>query len=485
VRAIRILLVENDGAAVASVRTMLAGGGYTVTVAASLADAVRVASTGHVDLVLLDLSLPDASGLAALSGIQRAFPHKPVVVVSSDDLERVATQAVQAGAQDYLLKGRFSDAGLRRALHNAVERGDLRERLAASIAELEHQRANFLQLNQLKNDLIAVLAHDIKGPLTSIVGFAELLEEGYLEGAAATDAARTIRTNAQRLSTLANDVLALSRIEHGELEIAADRVDLVAVAKSAIELHGSERAITFSSDVTAAPVLGDADRLRQVFDNLLRNAVKYSPGGQPVDVTVTTQGDAFRVAVRDRGIGIPEDEQDRLFERFSRASNARRAKIAGSGIGLFIVKMIVDRHGGSITVQSKLGGGSTFVVTLPNMNAAGAEHPARVTVLTSDRALSQFAAYELRSRGYRVRQITMLHELANGTETAAGDVVLVDDPSLSPSAVRAIAGGSVRLVGIGKTSDGWDATLDRPFLVNDLLAAVTSDDAKTAERPVS
>jgi signal transduction histidine kinase len=481
----RVLLVEDDAAAVASIRVMLAGSSYSVKGASSMAGATMLAPFEQVDVVLLDVSLPDASGLAALSGIQQAYPRTPVVIISSDDREHVATQAVQAGAQDYLLKGHFSDVSLRRALRNAIEREDLRDRLAASIRELEHQRANFLQLNQLKNDLIAVLAHDIKGPLTSIVGFAELLEEGYLDGAAATDAARTIRTNAQRLATLANDVLALSRIEHGELEVAADRVDLVAIVKSAIELHGSERAITFSSDVTNAPVRGDADRLRQVFDNLLRNAVKYSPGGQPVDVTVTTQGDAFRVAVRDRGIGIPDDEQQKLFERFSRASNARRAKIAGSGIGLFIVKMIVDRHGGSVAAQSKLGGGSTFLVTLPNMDAAGVEHPSRVTVLTSDWALSQFAAYELRSRGYRVRQVATLDELANGVELAGGDIVVVDDPAVSPTELRAIAEGAIRLVGVGATSDGWDTMLERPFLVSDLLAAVGDAGEKAAERPVS
>ena len=117
----------------------------------------------------------------------------------------------------------------------------LADRLAASIEELERQRASVLQLNQLKNDLIAVLAHDIKGPLTSINGFAELLEEGFLEGAAAVDAAHTIRVNAQRLATLADDVLALSRVEHGELEIKDDRVDLVDLVTQVVQTHVAER----------------------------------------------------------------------------------------------------------------------------------------------------------------------------------------------------------------------------------------------------
>ncbi|HKE37459.1 MAG TPA: HAMP domain-containing sensor histidine kinase, partial [Candidatus Baltobacteraceae bacterium] len=234
--------------------------------------------------------------------------------------------------------------------YEIIQGRELAHRLAASIDELERQRASVLELNQLKNDLIAVLAHDIKGPLTSIAGFAELLEEGYLEGPAAVDAAHTIRANAQRLATLANDVLALSRIEHGELEIADERVDLVDLIRNAVETHVAERNVHFKTALNEAFVRGDADRLSQVFDNLLRNAIKYSPEGNPVEVTIESAGEDFRVEVSDRGIGIPAEDIPRLFGRFARGSNARRAKIAGTGIGLFIVRMIVERHGGSVDV---------------------------------------------------------------------------------------------------------------------------------------
>jgi signal transduction histidine kinase len=478
-RAVHVLLVGGDPAQAAAVREMLAGDDYTLAVVSRPGEATELAAAelvaGHqVDVVLFNMSSPDGRGFAELEAVQHALPRTAVVVVNSDDREQVAQHALQAGAQDYLLRDHVTGTGLRRALRNAIARQQMSERLAASIEELEQQRASFMQLSQLKNDMIAVLAHDIKGPLTSIVGFAELLEEGFLEGPAATDAARTIRTNAQRLATLANDVLALSRIEHGELEVADERVDLSTIVKNAIDLHAAEREIRFSSDVTEAPVRGDADRLRQVFDNLLRNAIKYSPNGDPVDVTISAQGDRFRVAVRDRGIGIPEDEMTKLFQRFARASNARRAKIAGSGIGLFIVKMIVERHGGSVNVQSSLGNGSTFFVDLPSVDAATDKQPARVTVLTHDAELSQFAAYELRSRGYRVRHMNSLDDLVRANDLRTGEVVVVADPAVTPTDLRKLApeNGSVRLVGIGAPPGSWDAMLDRPFLVSDLLAAV-------------
>lgn len=359
--------------------------------------------------------------------------------------------------------------------YEVIRGRELAHRLAASIDELERQRASVLELNQLKNDLIAVLAHDIKGPLTSIAGFAELLEEGYLEGPAAADAAHTIRANAQRLATLANDVLALSRIEHGELEIADERVDLVDLIRNVVETHGPERNVNVTTKLKDAFVRGDADRLGQVFDNLVRNAIKYSPVGESVELTIESSGEDFRVEVRDRGIGIPDEDIPRLFGRFARATNARRAKIAGTGIGLFIVKMIVERHGGTVDVVSTLSAGSTFGVVLPSFDARVSQKPMRVAIVTKDSELSRFAAYELRSRGYRVRECTALEDLAHVGDLRPGDVVLADPSIVSAAEIARFAPpGSIRVVGVGALNGAWDATLPRPFLVEDLVGVIES-----------
>ena len=351
---------------------------------------------------------------------------------------------------------------------------ELAHRLAASIDELERQRAIVLQLNQLKNDLIAVLAHDIKGPLTSIAGFAELLEEGYLEGPAAVDAAHTIRMNAQRLATLANDVLALSRVEHGELEIADERVDLIELIRNVVETHVAERNVHVVTKLKHAVVRGDSDRLRQVIDNLVRNAIKYSPGGNPVELSIEADGENFRIEISDRGIGIPPEDIPRLFGRFARASNAKRAKIAGTGIGLFIVKMIVERHAGTVDVKSTLGEGSTFGVVLPSFEARVSQRPMRVAIVSKDSELSRFAAYELRSRGYSVRECTALEDLAHVGDLRPGDVVLADPSVATADEIRKFAApGAIKVVGIGASNGVWDATLARPFLVADLMNVVS------------
>ena len=362
-------------------------------------------------------------------------------------------------------------------MRHAGAPGDDGSLLEASLAELERQRAAVLQLNQLKNDLIAVLAHDIKGPLTSIVGFAELLEEGYLEGEAATDAARTIRSNAQRLAALANDVLALSRIEHGELEIADDPVDLVLSIEHSVQSLDESRDIRFTPHVSKAIVRGDADRLGQVFDNLLRNAVKYSPKSEPIDITLRREGDDFVVDVRDRGIGIPQEDLPKLFARFSRGSNARRAKTAGTGLGLFIVKMIVDRHGGSINVESSVGEGSTFSLSLPSIDAPAGRRPIHVIVVAVDAHTRLFVAYELRSHGYRVRECASIADIGTIGEVRDGDVVILGSHAGSEVDLRAAlpAGVRVRLVCVDRLGSDCDAVLRRPFLTADLLSAVSGE----------
>jgi signal transduction histidine kinase len=470
-----VLLVEDNPADAAYERTILQGDEFSVTVVHRLAEGVAAARERRFSVIVLDMSLPDGGGIAALEAMQAVAGSTPIVILSGDDDQRVATQAVQLGAQDYLLKGHLSDVSLRRALRHAIERADLTERLAGSVEELERQRSSVLALNQLKNDLIAVLAHDIKGPLTSIVGFSELLEEGYLEGDAATDAAKTIRTNANRLATLANDVLALSRVEYGELDIADDRVDLVDLLKKTIDLHAAERTVDFECVLPTAFVRGDAERLTQAFDNLLRNAIKYSPGGEPVSVGLTARGDRFIVTVSDRGIGIPLEEIPKLFARFSRASNAKRAKIVGTGIGLFIVKMILERHSGTVDVTTTLGEGSTFEVSLPSFDASDVASPKRVMILTPDPGSSRFIAYELRSRGFRVREVATFESAVTG-DLRPGDVILVDDGAATAAELRAALThiGDLRLVGLGASPGaGFDRVLAKPFLVTDLVAAVT------------
>ena len=168
----QVLLVEDNPADAAYERAILEGDEFGVTVVNRLADGVNAARDRRFSVIVLDMSLPDGGGIRALNAMQAVAGSTPIVILSGDDDRAVATQAVQSGAQDYLLKGHLSDVSLRRALRHAIERAELTERLAGSVEELERQRSSVLQLNQLKNDLIATLAHDMaRGRLRRSSGF--------------------------------------------------------------------------------------------------------------------------------------------------------------------------------------------------------------------------------------------------------------------------------------------------------------------------
>lgn len=476
----RVLIIEDNPADAALVRALLnePPDGYTTTVAQRVSEAEAKLRDDRFDVALLDMSLPDAEGVDALHRVRSAAPSMPIVILSGQDDEVLATKAVAAGAQDYLLKGHVSELTLRRALGYAIERQEMYERLTASVDELEDQRASVIRLNQLKNDLITVLAHDFKGPLTTILGFAELIEEGALLGDDARDAAGTIRRNVFRLTTLANDTLALSRIEHGELEIAEETVDIVELLDEIVQRTDEPERFTIQTTADGVLIPGDRERLRQVFENLLRNALKYSLDEAPISVAVRDGESGFvRVDVTDRGIGIPADELPGLFRRFARASNAKKARIPGTGLGLFVVKTLVEKHGGRLTVHSEVDRGSTFSVALPRSGAI--ERAPHVAVVVGDATLGPFIAFELRSNGYRVREYKDLAELAERFAAEPSDAIIIDrdrNPG-DAAAIRATLGSaSPQFVALGgaKNADGWDASLPKTFLAADLLAALTS-----------
>jgi signal transduction histidine kinase len=218
--------------------------------------------------------------------------------------------------------------------------------------------------SEFKDDLLAMLAHDFKGPLTVIAGYCELLLENDEPH---REEIETVYSQTQRLLRLSEDALVLAQTQASGFSLARTVVDLGAIVDECVEATAPNNP-RIAVDVPANPVQVELDpqRFRHVIDNLVSNALKYSTG--EVQVTVRTQGRRAILEVKDRGIGIPREELSTLFTRFGRASNARRLGIAGSGIGLYVAKKVVEVHRGTLTVQSKENEGSTFTVSLPLAN---------------------------------------------------------------------------------------------------------------------
>ena len=244
-----------------------------------------------------------------------------------------------------------------------------RERQQMLDAEVE-QNARLRKVDDSRNQFLAIVSHELRTPLTSIVSFCELIRgetDGLTpEGLRFLD---IIERNADRLHRLIGDLLMLDRVEAGALPLDLEDVsipELTAEAVKSASAGAAKQGVTIvvrSGD--GPPVQADARRLTQVLDNLLSNAVKFSHRNGVVRVTAGCEGRTWRIDVADSGIGIPPAEADQLFSRFVRASNARTAGLPGIGLGLSIVKILAEMHGGHVEVHSVLGLGSTFSVYLP------------------------------------------------------------------------------------------------------------------------
>lgn len=246
--------------------------------------------------------------------------------------------------------------------------------LAAHIGQfLERRRAEELavDLARTKDEFLTLVTHELRNPLAVILGTVALLGDD-VDPADREQHMRIIESSAQRLSVMTDDLLDLARLESGSLDISPTDLDLAGLLHDSIasaRIAADVKDITIQADLPARlPVCGDPGRLRQVADNLLANAVKYTPPGGTV--TVTAAPDSGRPgwvtwSVADTGIGIPPADRPRLFRRFYRASTAVTAKIPGTGLGLVVTRTIIERHHGTITVADAPGPGTTFLVRLP------------------------------------------------------------------------------------------------------------------------
>jgi signal transduction histidine kinase len=280
------------------------------------------------------------------------------------------------------------EAPNRRLRELVEERGRLldRERAARTEAEstqrlLTEQNDRLRELDRMKDEFVSLVSHELRTPLTSIRGYLELL----LDDATLTDQHRrflaVVDRNSERLLDLVSDLLLLAQIEAGKLDFTLAQVDLDDVVNECIETSSptAERlGIELAAHTAPVPSLhADRARLAQVLDNLVSNALKFTPEGGSVDVRLSADDGTAVIEVEDTGHGIAADEQEHLFERFFRSTRATEQAIPGSGLGLAISKAIVERHGGKIELESSESVGTTVRVRLP-LSARELEAPARV-----------------------------------------------------------------------------------------------------------
>ena len=477
-KTIRVMLIEdNPGDArliqaylVGNAKTGLAATIFDLDHTSSLGKGLERVIEGEYDILLLDLNLPDSRGLSTFTQVHAALPDMPIIVLTGLNDENLALQALQDGAQDYLIKGSEATQLLARAIQYAIERQrvmhDLRETnlklsesetrfrkiieasidgivilnreneilflnpsaeklLGKGIAELRGQQFDYQvalndaieidvhdkegpdrtiemrsvetewegqsvylatmrdiserkmveeaekELMKLKDDFLASVSHDLKTPLFTVIGFLEMLDDGRLsDPAARVEFLERAIHDADRLKALVDDILDMSRFEAGRLKLTIEPIDvsnLVSEALASIDLLATSKGVALKSTPPegAIGIHGDRQRLLRVLINLLENAIKFSGKGQPIEVSWSADNGDVEINVIDQGPGIPRKDQLRIFEKFYQVERPGNSSSTGSGLGLYISSNFVEVHGGTLSVKSKLGKGSTFTIQLP------------------------------------------------------------------------------------------------------------------------
>jgi len=365
----QILVVDDDPRNRKLLEEYLLGAGYDVRLAADGRTALTMASERPPDLVLLDVMMPDLSGLE----VCRQLKNDPrtrlcqVALVTALDGVPQRVEGLDTGADDYIAKP------LRREEFMAKVRSMLRaRRLTADLDEaretLSQKNAKLEELEGLKETLTQTLVHDLKNPLAAVLGNLELMERKADESL--LHLVRRSKAAAWRMHQMILNLLDIAQLEEGKLLLRPETIDAGALARKACqEMEGgaTQRGVSLQivAEESVAVLKGDGAVLRRVLDNLLSNAIEHSPQGGVVRVAVTPCDEGIEIAVADQGAGVPPEYRERIFEKFQRLENRKSVPGANRGLGLTFCRLAVEAHGGTIWVDDAPAGGALFRALLP------------------------------------------------------------------------------------------------------------------------
>lgn len=359
----RVLLADDTPEIRALVRMALEieGGFEIVGEAGDGAEALHLSDEHKPDAVVLDLAMPVMDGLEAIPHIKKGNPNTKILVLSGFDAGQMMAEAMEAGADAYLEKGEPAHkiVQLLRGFFPDVAFKDLDTPLKDEdvfAAESAEQRSA---------DTLSSLAHELMTPVTVVQGFAETLADRAhsVDPKTVEEWARTIARNASNMASIIRSFRETARLESGEPDLDLESIELVALIQETLR---DLSALTAGRDVMVdapEPVMLSADpvKLRQILSNLMSNAVKFSPAGASIEITVTEGTYYGEICVRDHGRGVPADHMGELFKKFSRLN----AHEPGSGLGLFICRRLARAHGGDVVYRNAEGGGAIFCLRLP------------------------------------------------------------------------------------------------------------------------
>ena len=372
----RILVIDDDFGMREGCKRALQPHGFEVEVAATGEEGLLKVREGGFDLVLLDVMMPDVSGIDLLIPIQEYDPELPCIIITGYATIELATQAIKLGAYDFVSKPFDSNTLLRavnqglekRRLSLEVKRGlvtkERAERLAWEKAELE-------KIDKIKSQFTLLVAHELRAPVAAIQSYLKLILEGYVPPERQMEIIRKAERRARDQLELIGDLLDLAHLRESSMKVSLVPMDISVPLRETVDMMGAradEKGLTIAVQIEPDLPLIDVngENMKRLWNNLISNAIKYNRPNGSIEVTLGTHADSEIIAsVRDTGIGIAPEFQERIFDDFVRTDEAKKMAAHGTGLGLSIAKRIVENYGGRMWVDSEHGKGSTFTFTLP------------------------------------------------------------------------------------------------------------------------
>ncbi len=364
-KLINLLLVEDDPSDCHFLKQALSDCSeimnFDVETTQNLSETLESLNSRDFDIILLDMELPDSSGIDTVEKIHSKSPHTPVLVITEPLDEETAVEAIKKGADDYLIKGKIFKDLLGRSIYYALERRKELDRTEKKLAKLIE---DLQSVNKELKDFAYVVSHDLKAPLRAIKTLADWLATDYTDklGQDGKEQMDLLISRVDRMHKLIDGVLQYSRI--GRRKERSVYMDLNELIPKIIETLDPAGNIKIEVKNQLPTIFAEQSSIFQIFQNLLSNAVKYmdKPNGQ-IEVASTEQDGYWKFAVTDNGPGIEPKNFEKVFQIFQ--TLIPRDQMESTGVGLTIVKKIVETYGGRIWVESQLGVGSTFCFTLP------------------------------------------------------------------------------------------------------------------------
>jgi len=372
-----LILVTDDNPDIRTYMISCLSGTYRTISAKNGQDAFEKAKRHTPDLIISDVMMPKMTGYDLCRAVRAedSISMTPIILVTSKAAVDDKIEGLEAGADDYLPKP-FNAEELFARVRNLLilrkqqhELQDLNDTLQDKNVELE-------EASELKSQLLRIAAHDLKNPLNNIREFANLIREEVDPDSEVGDMLSLIERSSNQMFGLISQILESEALESGQLQISKKPVDLAGVAAAVVQSNRKQaerknQQIVFDTPRAATHVVdGSAEWLTEAMDNLVSNAIKYSPSGKKIWVTVRRSREQIEFEVRDEGPGLTENDKGLLFQKFQRLSTVPTGGETSTGLGLSIVKQIAEMHDGDVVVESERGVGTAFIIRLDPSVAA-------------------------------------------------------------------------------------------------------------------